>query len=71
MILFFWRQDVQAKGWVGGTVNGALDLTPIVGDVKGVVELFTGDLIPDQETDWIPDQEIELPLVEPRCDVAY
>lgn len=71
VILFFWQQDVQAKGWVGGTVNGALDLAPIVGDVKGVVELFTGDLIPDQETGLIPDQEIELPLIEPRCDVAY
>jgi hypothetical protein len=25
-----------------------LDVTPIVGTAKGVVELFTGDLIPDK-----------------------
>jgi hypothetical protein len=25
-----------------------LDVTPVVGTAKGVVELFTGDLIPDK-----------------------
>jgi len=26
-----------------------LDATPVVGTAKGLVELFTGDLIPDKE----------------------
>lgn len=47
--LFFWGEDVQAKGWVGGTVNSALDAVPIFGTVKGGIELFTGDWIPDKK----------------------
>jgi RHS repeat-associated protein len=47
--IFFWNQDVQAKGAVGGTVNSALDAIPFVGLGKGIIELGTGDLIPDLE----------------------
>jgi hypothetical protein len=50
--LFFWRQDVQAKGAAGGTANTILDATPGVGIIKGVGEAVTGkELIPDQDPD--------------------
>jgi hypothetical protein len=41
--------DIRRKGVVKGSVNVALDATPIVGTVKGVVEIFTGDLLADKE----------------------
>ena len=41
--------EIKKKGLFKGSVHVALDATPIVGTVKGVVELFTGDLIPDKE----------------------
>ena len=31
-----------------GAVHVGLDMTPVVGTAKGVVEIFTGDLIPDK-----------------------
>lgn len=37
--------NVKRKGWVRGGVDTALDLTPVVGSVKAVVELFRGELI--------------------------
>jgi hypothetical protein len=39
--------EVQAKGVVGGLTNSGLDAIPFAGIGKGVVEIFTGDLIPD------------------------
>lgn len=41
--------EIKKKGLVNGAVHVALDVTPIVGTVKGVVEIFTGDLIPDKD----------------------
>jgi hypothetical protein len=32
-----------------GAIHVGLDVTPVVGTAKGLVELFTGDLIPDRE----------------------
>jgi len=46
--LLFWYEDVQAKGWMGGTANSVLDAIPIFGTVKAGIELFTGDWIPDK-----------------------
>jgi hypothetical protein len=40
--------EVKKKGLVRGAVHVGLDLTPLVGTVKNVVEIFTGDLIPDK-----------------------
>jgi hypothetical protein len=49
--LWGWGSDVQAKGVVCGTVNSGLDMVPIVGLGKGVVEVIYGDdIIPDLET---------------------
>ena len=40
--------EIKKKGLLPGAVHVGLDMTPIVGTAKGVVELFTGDLIPDK-----------------------
>ena len=50
----FAGNDIRKKGLVPGAVHVALDVTPVVGTAKNVVELFTGDWIPDK-----PDQPIE------------
>lgn len=41
--------EVKKKGLLRGAVHVGLDLTPVVGTAKGIVEIFTGDLIPDRE----------------------
>jgi hypothetical protein len=41
--------ELKKKGVFRGAVHVGLDLTPVVGTAKGIVELFTGDLIPDKE----------------------
>ncbi|HEX8071964.1 MAG TPA: hypothetical protein VF546_18595 [Pyrinomonadaceae bacterium] len=41
--------EIRKKGLRNGLIHVGLDLTPIVGTVKDVVELFTGDLIPDKD----------------------
>jgi RHS repeat-associated protein len=46
--LYFWSEDIEAKGDIYGTLNTVLDSTPIIGIIKGVGEIFTGDWIPDQ-----------------------
>ena len=40
--------EIKKKGLLPGAVHVGLDVTPVVGTAKGVVELFTGDLIPDK-----------------------
>ena len=40
--------EIKKKGLIPGVVHVGLDVTPVVGTVKGVLELFTGDLIPDK-----------------------
>jgi hypothetical protein len=42
--------EIRKKGLLRGSVHVGLDATPIVGTAKGILELFTGDLIPDKET---------------------
>ncbi len=41
--------EVKKKGWLRGIVNTALDATPLVGTAKNVIEVFTGDWLPDKE----------------------
>lgn len=41
--------DIKNKGLVKGVINSGLDAIPIVGTGKNVIELFTGDLLPDKE----------------------
>lgn len=40
--------EIKKKGVVPGAVHVALDVTPVVGTAKNVVEIFTGDWIPDK-----------------------
>ena len=43
--------SIKKKGFIKGIVHSALDATPVVGTAKNIVELFTGDLIPDKPDD--------------------
>ena len=40
--------EIKKKGLLPGAIHVGLDVTPVVGTAKGVLELFTGDLIPDK-----------------------
>ena len=40
--------EIKRKGLLPGAVHVGLDLTPFVGTAKGVLEIFTGVLIPDK-----------------------
>lgn len=40
---------LRRKGAVRGAAHVGLDMLPVVGTAKAVVELFTGDLIPDRK----------------------
>jgi hypothetical protein len=42
--------EIRKKGWIPGAIHVGLDITPVVGTAKNVVEIFTGDLIPDKRT---------------------
>lgn len=41
--------EIKKKGLLRGAVHVGLDVTPVIGTAKSVLELFTGDLIPDKE----------------------
>jgi hypothetical protein len=47
-IVGFAGHDIKKKGLVAGAVHVGLDATPVVGTAKNVVEIFTGDWIPDK-----------------------
>lgn len=40
--------EIKKKGLVPGAIHVGLDVTPVVGTAKNVVEIFTGDWIPDK-----------------------
>ncbi|HEU4507152.1 MAG TPA: hypothetical protein VFR78_02860 [Pyrinomonadaceae bacterium] len=40
--------EIKKKGLLPGALHVGLDVTPVVGTAKNVVEFFTGDLIPDK-----------------------
>ena len=44
----FAGRDIHKKGLVPGAVHVGLDLTPGVGTAKSLLEIFTGDWIPDK-----------------------
>jgi len=44
----FAGHDIKKKGLVPGAVHIGLDVTPVVGTAKNIVEIFTGDWIPDK-----------------------
>src|SRR5215471_11219711 len=41
--------EIKKKGLILGVVHVGLDVTPVVGTAKNVIEIFTGDLIPDRK----------------------
>ena len=47
--LGFAGYEIKKKGWRNGIVHVGLDITPVVGTVKNLLEIFTGDLIPDKK----------------------
>jgi hypothetical protein len=40
--------EIRKKGLIPGAIHVGLDVTPVVGTAKNIVEIFTGDLIPDK-----------------------
>lgn len=40
--------EIKKKGLIPGAVHVGLDVTPFIGTAKNVLEIFTGDLIPDK-----------------------
>lgn len=40
--------EVKKKGMGRGALHVGLDLIPVVGTAKGIIEIFTGDWIPDK-----------------------
>jgi len=42
-------RDIKKKGLVAGVVHVGLDVTPVVGTAKNLVEIVTGDWIPDKK----------------------
>jgi hypothetical protein len=44
----FAGHDIKKKGLAPGAVHVGLDVIPVVGTAKNVVEIFTGDWIPDR-----------------------
>lgn len=41
--------EIRKKGLLRGVTHVSLDVTPVIGTAKGIIELFTGDLISDKE----------------------
>ncbi len=60
----FAGHDIKKKGIVPGAVHLGLDVTPVVGTAKNVVEIFTGDWIPDKAPK--TPQQIEAEKNRPR-----
>jgi hypothetical protein len=46
----FAGHEIKKKGLAPGAVHVGLDVIPVVGTAKNVVEIFTGDWIPDKAT---------------------
>ena len=40
--------EIKRKGLIPGAAHVGLDVIPVVGTAKNVLEIFTGDLIPDK-----------------------
>jgi hypothetical protein len=42
--------EIKRKGLIPGAVHVGLDVIPVFGTAKNIVEIFTGDWIPDKPT---------------------
>lgn len=66
----FAGNDIKKKGLVPGAVHVGLDITPVVGTAKSLLEIFTGDLIPDKPPKAkLPAQPIGLPPTPPEGNI--
>ena len=63
----FAGREIQKKGLGPGAVHVALDVTPYVGTAKNILEIFTGDFIPDK-ADRAKHQR-PLPSAPPEVDI--
>ncbi len=43
--------EIKKKGLLPGALHVGLDVTPVVGTAKNLVEIFTGDWIPDKPSE--------------------
>jgi len=57
----FAGHDIKKKGLIPGAVHVALDVTPVLGTAKNVVEIFTGDWIPDKARTSLPQEPANQP----------
>lgn len=48
VVIAFAIPVLRRKGMLKGGLDIALDAMPLVGSAKGIVEWFTGDLVPDR-----------------------
>lgn len=55
----FAGHEVKKKGLAPGAVHVGLDIIPVVGTAKNVIEIFTGDWIPDKPSKM--QQSVEAP----------
>ena len=46
--------EIRKKGLLRGSIHVGLDVTPVIGAAKGLVEIFTGDLIRDKNPETRP-----------------
>lgn len=47
----FVGYDIKKKGVVRGVINSGLDAIPLIGTGKNIIELFTGDFLPDKKAE--------------------
>jgi hypothetical protein len=57
--------EIKKKGLVPGVVHVGLDVTPVLGTAKNVVEIFTGDWVPDKSSKMKSDEAIDLQRSNP------
>ncbi|HEX8475164.1 MAG TPA: hypothetical protein VF666_14135 [Pyrinomonadaceae bacterium] len=49
MVVGLAARDMKKKGALLGALHVGLDVTPVIGTTKAIIEIFTGDLIPDKK----------------------
>jgi hypothetical protein len=63
----FAGHEIKKKGLVPGAVHVGLDVIPIVGTAKNVVEIVTGDWIPDKAPKEFPTTDPSSSSLGPRA----
>lgn len=58
----FAGHAIKKKGLLPGAVHVGLDVTPVVGTAKNVIEIVTGDWIPDKPPKTRPELATQMPL---------